>query len=166
MSSLSPHISHDRGSVAFNYRVCGVALHNEKVLAVQISPYRFWVLPGGRGEYLESSRETLEREIEEETGYQCKVGHLAWIAEDFYSFEDQKVHEIAFYYLIDLPDEAKRLSSWETAEDAKSHEEKKELKFRWIPIDELPKTQFFPEYLKTRLAAPPRGTEHIIYKKI
>lgn len=166
MSAVSPHISHERSGISFNYRVCGVALHDRKVLAVQISPYKFWVLPGGRGEYLESSRETLEREIREETGYACKIGRLAWIAEDFYSFEDQKVHEIALYYLIELPEEAKKLSSWENAEDAKTHEEGKTLKFRWIPIDELPDTHFFPEYLKTRLAAPPRATEHIIYKKL
>ncbi len=166
MSALSPHISHERGGISFNYRVCGVALHDQKVLAVQISPYEFWVLPGGRGEYLESSRETLEREIREETGYACKMDRLAWIAEDFYRFEDQKVHEIALYYLIQLPEEANKLSSWETSEDEKAHEEGKKLKFRWIPLDELPETAFFPEYLKNRLAAPPKATEHIIHKKI
>jgi len=157
-----PHISHEIADVSFNYRVCGVAISQDRVLAVQIEPYTFWILPGGRAEYLESTQETLKREVLEETGYPCEVEKLLWVVEDFYPFEGKKVHELGFYYLIDLPVEAKNCSSWIVSEDAKDHEEAKNLKFMWLSLKDLSEIDLLPKYLKERLLQIPESVEHFV----
>jgi len=58
----------DVGSVRFNYRAVGVALHGGKVLLHRAEKDPFWALPGGRVELLEAAGDTLRREMQEELG--------------------------------------------------------------------------------------------------
>lgn len=165
--SLHRPISHNVGQVYFNYRVCGIAMHNDRVLMVKISPYSFWLLPGGRTEYLETSKEALEREIREELGMDCEVGTLAWIVEDLYAFEGEQVHELGFYYTITLPPDAdflNRDSPWIVEEPAKDHEAAKTLTFYWLPLEELSSAPVIPSYIKEQLKHLPHSTQHLMIK--
>src|SRR5439155_21430278 len=62
----------------------------------------FWSLPGGRGELLEPSTETICREFREELGCDVRVERLLWIVENFFTYDASKFHEIAFYYKIEI----------------------------------------------------------------
>jgi ADP-ribose pyrophosphatase YjhB (NUDIX family) len=59
-------IRFNEGNRRFNYRVVGVAIHNESVLLHRAGDEPFWTLPGGRAEHGESAAETITREMLEE----------------------------------------------------------------------------------------------------
>jgi 8-oxo-dGTP pyrophosphatase MutT (NUDIX family) len=61
-------LTFDRDHKRFNIRVGGVALHKGLLLTERDSRFDFYVVPGGRGEFHESTRSTLAREILEELG--------------------------------------------------------------------------------------------------
>jgi 8-oxo-dGTP pyrophosphatase MutT (NUDIX family) len=158
MQVRSNALSYERDDFYFNYRTCGLAIDKERVLAVKISPYDFWLFPGGRVECLESSKEALEREIKEEIGMNCRVVRLLWLVEDFYCFEGQKTHEICFYYLIDFPDneEIYGKDEWTAEEVAKPDELAKKLTFQWIPLKLLDQVKLIPHYIKVHLSSLPQ----------
>jgi 8-oxo-dGTP pyrophosphatase MutT (NUDIX family) len=157
-------ISHERDNMYFNYRTCGIAINNGRVLAVKIAPYDFWLFPGGRIEYLESSKAALEREIKEELNMPCQIGRLLWLAEDFYNFENQKTHELCYYYLIDFPDskEIYEKEEWVVNEPQKLHESAKKLTFQWIPLETLDKVNLIPHYVKVKLDSIPEEINLLI----
>ena len=61
-------IVHDIGDTRFSFRVAGVAYGPSGVLLQRVAGSDHWLLPGGRVEMLEPSREALAREIQEELG--------------------------------------------------------------------------------------------------
>lgn len=77
-------IAFNRGPARFNYRIVGIALHNNQVLLHKAEGGSFWSLPGGRAELLEPATETLKREMREELDLDVQVERLVWIVEDFY----------------------------------------------------------------------------------
>ena len=61
------------------------------------------MLPGGRVELHEPSVEALKRELVEELGVEGRIGRLLYLAENFFDHEGRRMHEIGFYYRVDLP---------------------------------------------------------------
>jgi ADP-ribose pyrophosphatase YjhB (NUDIX family) len=59
-------ISFDNENNRFNYRVVGIAIHENSVLLHQGEDEDFWTLPGGRAEFGEPAEQTLKREMREE----------------------------------------------------------------------------------------------------
>jgi ADP-ribose pyrophosphatase YjhB (NUDIX family) len=51
----------------FNFRVAGVAIYNDCILLHKTPSDNFWSLPGGRVDMFEFTKETLLREMVEET---------------------------------------------------------------------------------------------------
>lgn len=165
MISPPNSISYELGDKYFNYRTCGIAIHDGRVLAVKISPYDFWLFPGGRVEFMESSQAALEREIKEELGVPCRVERPLWVVEDFYTFEGQDTHELCYYYLIAFPDHEeiyKKREEWLIDEPAKLNERSKTLAFQWIPLGLLESVNLVPKYIKVKLDSLPNGMELII----
>ena len=78
-------IVHDIGDTRFSFRVAGVAYGPSGVLLQRVAGSDHWLLPGGRVEMLEPSREALAREIQEELGARPRVGLLLWIIESFFA---------------------------------------------------------------------------------
>lgn len=78
-------ITFTEGSRRFNYRVAGVFVEDGHVLVHRAEPDAFWTLPGGRGEFLEESAETLRREMLEEIGASVRVERLLWVVENSFS---------------------------------------------------------------------------------
>ena len=68
----------------FNYRVAGVAVLNGKVLLHKTPSDNYWTLPGGRCELFEFSKDTLQREMQEETGMDVRAGEMRWVSENFF----------------------------------------------------------------------------------
>lgn len=50
----------------FNYRVCGIILHEGKLLAMRNPKTPYYYLPGGRVRFHEAAEDALNRELREE----------------------------------------------------------------------------------------------------
>ena len=85
----------------FGSRAAGIMIDGDKrVLLSRLEDDDIWVLPGGLIRLNETSQETVKREFFEETGFEIKVDRLLWIIENFFVFNDEKYHEVGFYFLV------------------------------------------------------------------
>src|SRR5688572_18605664 len=93
-------IRFDQGNRRFNYRVVGVAIHNDSVLLHRADHEPFWTLPGGRAEHGETAEQTIKRELLEELTTEVHVDRLLWVVENFFEYEGWSYHELALYFLV------------------------------------------------------------------
>ncbi len=142
----------------FNYRVAGILLHAGRVL-LHRNRRGYWALPGGHIEFMEPAAETLRREMREELGVEVTVERLVWVTEHFFrSREGERVHEMAWYFLMSLPGGHplfERSSLFEGAEGPG-------LMFGWYPLAELAALELYPQFLRERLPAIPPAIEHLV----
>jgi ADP-ribose pyrophosphatase YjhB (NUDIX family) len=153
-------IRFDRGNRRFNYRVVGVAIHNDSVLLHRADHEPFWTLPGGRAEHGETAEQTIRREMLEELEIDIHVDRLLWVVENFFEHDRLSYHELALYFLIRLPDAAPPLHE----EQFDRMDGSVRLKFRWFPVrrealDDLP---LFPTFLARGLTDLPRSVVHVV----
>jgi ADP-ribose pyrophosphatase YjhB (NUDIX family) len=140
-------------------RSTAVAIHNHKVLIYQTEGAEYWSLPGGRVELNEDSRQTLIREMQEETGLSIQIQRLLWVSENFFARASGRIiHEVSFYYLVEL--ESEQEQPFEGAE------KNTRLFFRWVDLDELDDIKLVPAFLKGSLGELPKTTQHLITRKI
>ncbi|MCE7071481.1 NUDIX hydrolase [Dyadobacter sp. CY327] len=132
----------------FNYRVAGVAILDEKVLLHKTPSDKFWSLPGGRASLFEFSKDTLVREMQEETGMDVEVGEMLWVSENFFVYNGIKHHELGFYYKMEI-------QSLADQNDFIGVEGDGELLFKWHPVAALSTIKIYPEFLTTELAQNP-----------
>ncbi len=139
----------------FTFRVAGVAIVEGRVLLHRSVGLDYWVLPGGRVEMMEQARETLAREMVEETGREFEVRQLLWVVENFFSERGRRFHEIGMYFAMSpavVPRE------WEFV----GREGAEELEFRWWPLEELPELPIQPGFLRSGLGALPETAVHVV----
>lgn len=141
-------ITFERDHNKFNFRVAGIAIHNNRILLHTTEKDDFWNLPGGRVEFNESTDQTIIREIKEELDIEVQMNKLLFVNEDFFDYEDKHYHEIGFYYLIDLPDGHEVIKK---DGEFKGIEDYGRLIFKWFLLDELKDLNVYPEILKTEL---------------
>ena len=88
------------GDVRLNVR-CGLIMRYGDDVVLEISKVgRNSVIPGGRIQTMESSREAIAREMKEEMGLEIdptKVRALT-VLENFFTYEERGFHEIYFLY--------------------------------------------------------------------
>lgn len=148
------------GDVRFNYRVVGIALHAQRVLLHRSEHEDFWSLPGGRGELLEPSPDTIKREIREELDVEVHVERLAWVVENFFKYNAQAFHELALYFKVVFPPDCAQL-----AKDVfYGHEPGVRLIFQWFPVDTLDEVRLYPSFLRSGLRAIPLSVTHIVHR--
>ncbi|MBI3977119.1 MAG: NUDIX domain-containing protein [Chloroflexi bacterium] len=153
-------ITFDRDGARFNYRVAGVALHGDRVLAQQAEGYPFWFLPGGRGELLESARDTLRREMQEELGTTVQVERLLWVVENFFELDSRSYHELSLYFLITFPADS---YLYQGDGPFASDEAGIRCVSGWHPISALETLDLRPAFLRKTLKAIPEHAEHIMH---
>lgn len=150
----------DEGTRRFNYRVVGVAIHNDTVLLHRAVHEDFWTLPGGRAEHGETAEQTIRREMYEELGTSIEVVRLLWLVENFFDHDGLSYHELALYFLIRLPPGSAPLSvdAFDAVDAAVP------LKFRWYPVEptQLASLPLFPTFLSHALANLPPSVVHIV----
>ena len=131
----------------FKFRVCGILEHEGKYLTVRINKNQFYCLPGGHVELDEDTDHAVQREMQEELGFQIRVKKLIAINQNFFKTEKGKpFHEIGFYYIVEA----------ENKEDVNPNDYVREeldkgkiqhLEFKWSTLEELKKADFMPHFV-------------------
>jgi 8-oxo-dGTP pyrophosphatase MutT (NUDIX family) len=153
-------ISFSLPTARFNYRVAGIALQEDHVLLQRVEPDTIWFLPGGRCEVLETSMDTLVREMQEECGQTVTVHRLVWVMENFFTHDGRHFHELGFYYLMSLPEDSPYL---DLQTPFYGHEPGIRLIFQWFPLTALATIPLRPAFLRTALQAIPPTLQHIVH---
>lgn len=87
----------------FSYRVGGILIHNGRIL-LQKPKNDDYAIIGGHISSMETTRETLKREFEEELHTGIVVDHLLAVGEIFFPWGKKPCHQICFYYKVHLCD--------------------------------------------------------------
>lgn len=159
-------ITFERGNNSFNYRVVGIAVREDSVLLQQAEGDDFWVFPGGRAEFGEAAEQTLKREMREEISTEVEVVRLLWFVENFFTYAGKNYHEIALYFLMQLPATCEYLV--EPGPFEGEEEEGTKLIFRWFPrqpelLSSLP---LLPSFLQTAIQRLPDSVQHVIHDEL
>jgi ADP-ribose pyrophosphatase YjhB (NUDIX family) len=155
-------IRFDQGNRRFNYRVVGVAIHNDSVLLHRADHESFWTLPGGRAEHGETAEQTLKREMREELETDVHVDRLLWVVENFFEYEGVSYHELALYFLIRFQPDSAPLHS----DAVDGVEGNVVLRFRWFPVrrEALVALPLLPAFLPEGLTELPRSPVHVVHR--
>ena len=156
-------IRFDQGNRRFNYRVVGVAIHDNSVLLHRVDSDPFWTLPGGRAEHGETAEQTIAREMLEELETQVHVERLLWVVENFFEYDGLSYHELALYFLIRFPPGTAHLHT-----DAFDRiDAGVTFRFRWFPVrrQELETLTLFPTFLARGLTDLPQSAVHIVERE-
>ena len=127
--------------VKFNYRA-GLIIECEDEIIVEVNPeIDFVTLPGGRIKTMETSKEGLRREIQEELDYLLKDEeiNLRGIIENFFEYDNKKYHELYFLYKMKINDDNKLYKNELINQD------NKKTYFKWVKKDDLTKENLLPE---------------------
>ncbi|MCL2169159.1 MAG: NUDIX domain-containing protein [Defluviitaleaceae bacterium] len=119
------------------------------------SPY---YLVGGGIERGETSKEALQREIFEETGLSLEVDKLAIIQERFGIIDNQKFHEIRFFYSVknDAPINIAEGTFTDQGTDETLH---------WLPIDKLHDFNIVPKFLQSMKFDNMETIKHVVARE-
>jgi 8-oxo-dGTP pyrophosphatase MutT (NUDIX family) len=143
----------------FSCRAAGLALHDGAVLLQRDQRSDAWFLPGGRIEMLETTHDTLLREMQEELQVDVQIERLLWVSEHFFTSHGKPRHEIAFYFLMTMPPEF--IARTRNAPFF-CYEADITFVFRWLPLHRLPALNVMPRFLVEKLHALPQHTEHMM----
>ncbi|HEY9635706.1 MAG TPA: NUDIX hydrolase [Coleofasciculaceae cyanobacterium] len=153
-------LTFDEGDFRFNYRSVGVIFNRNQVLLHKSEKDSFWALPGGRVEFMESARDTIKREMQEELGINIGVERLLWIVENFFEYDDKSYHELAFYFLISSPSNS---AFYAQTKSFKCIEEGSDLIFQWHQLEALEDIELYPKFLQKSLRSIPQVTQYIVH---
>ncbi len=95
---------------------------------------------------INTSHQTLKREMREELGTEIHIERLLWIIENFFTL-GETYHELGLYFLITFP----------------AREQSPGLAFQWHPLSGLQNINLQPAFLRSALNAIPATTEHIVH---
>lgn len=156
-------IRFDQGDHRFNFRVVGIALHENHVLLHRADWEDFWTFPGGRVELGETAAQTLQREMREELETEIEVVRLLWVVENFFPYNEKEYHELSFYFLMRLPGDSLYLRQ---AGPYKGKEQGIDLVFQWFPNQPeiLARLPLLPSFLQTELQVLPQSTQHKVHR--
>jgi ADP-ribose pyrophosphatase YjhB (NUDIX family) len=155
-------ICFDQGNHRFNYRIVGVAIHDNSVLLHRAGGEPFWTLPGGRAEHGEAAEQTLTREMREELDTDVHVDRLLWVVENFFEYAGLSYHELALYFAIRFsPGSAPLRADTFDCIDAGVP-----LRFTWFPVqrEALVALPVAPAFLAAGLTDLPRSVQHLVHR--
>ncbi|TCP59444.1 ADP-ribose pyrophosphatase YjhB (NUDIX family) [Tumebacillus sp. BK434] len=149
------------GAKRFNHRTAGVFLDDGHVLLHRFEQDDFWALPGGRVEFMETTKQAVLREMQEEIGLEATVERLLFIAEIHSEEDGGQYHEVGFYYLL-RADASQPIFRKDIAH--RGTEAGTPLIYKWFRLEDLPGLRLFPTFLKTKLQDLPAQAEHVIHR--
>lgn len=156
MSDLSIIID----GIKFNVRVGLLIKRRSDILIECNSDYDFVVLPGGRVKTLESSKDALIREINEEMKIDLTNYNLEFIGidENFFELDNIKYHELYFIYKIEIDENN------DDFKDGMINCDSKVNYYKWINILDLKEVNLLPKSLISIIDS--NGIHHSIQKDL
>ena len=156
MSDLSIIID----GIKFNVRVGLLIKRRSDILIECNSDYDFVVLPGGRVKTLESSKDALIREINEEMKIDLTNYNLEFIGidENFFELDNIKYHELYFIYKIEIDENNDNFKDDMINYDSKVNY------YKWINILDLKEVNLLPKSLISIIDS--NGIHHSIQKDL
>lgn len=142
----------------FNYRVGAIILNKTNLLMAYNRSFDQYYTVGGRVKLHETSEEAVIREIYEETGVKAEIDRLGFIQENFYKMNNAPYHELSFFYYIKPFDPD--LINFDSIKCDGDTEE-----LRWVDLNNLPDTEFYPDFFKTELLTPSNTLKHFINRE-
>lgn len=147
---------------AFNYRVSGVVIKDNKILLNRMGNDDFWTFVGGKVAFGESSEKAIVREYFEETGANIGVERLAALVENFFDFNSKRWHELLFFYV--LKDENEELDLFEG--ERRIRDNSKGI-YKWFDLTELGTIKIQPKCSQQIINdLNVQGVQHIINEDI
>ena len=125
-------------------RVAGVLVRDGALLVQRERKGLEYALVGGHVNAGETTADALMREFAEELGVRICCKKLLWTEECFFSLGERSVHQIAFYYLIDVIGGDALPRSTEMMPQC-DHDD---VLIGWMPLEELPNIVIYPEFVK------------------
>ncbi len=160
---MSNYIEIDADAWRFQPRMAAVCVWRDHVLLQEALDGAFWVLPGGRLQPLELTADALVRTMRWEIGQEVTAGRLLWVMEYIAPVAGRPIHELGFYYAIDLPEDS---PFRDLTRDHAGVERGHDLLLRWFPIDALPEVPLVPDFLRTAIRQLPDSPQHIVETSI
>ena len=149
----------------FKYRVNGLLIRDNKILALKMKNNISYCLPGGHVDLSEDSKSAMLREMLEETQTEMSIDSDFAIVENFYTDKNNlQTHEISFYYILHaenynkIPFENYSLEELDKG-NSKVHN------FEWLDISRLNEFDLRPAFIKDKLINGRYNFEHIIIKE-
>ena len=142
---------------SFNYRVAGICVIDNKVLLQKPLDDDGYAFPGGCVAFGETNKETLKRELLEETGLDITVHGLKWVGEIFFPWNGKRFQQICPYYEFSINSSISDLCCFLGKEG--------HIMFYWIPISELDNILVYPPQTKELLCNNSGSVHHFVYKE-
>ena len=139
-----------------NVRAGVMIIKDGKVLLHKNDNKENYCLPGGGVKFLESSDETVIREVKEETGMDIKIDEFVSTIENIFEQNGIKFHEIYFIY------KASPVGDIDTSKVI-NNLEGKPLKYGFVDIDKIDDYYILPVVSKDLIK---NKKEHIINREI
>ena len=134
----------DIENVRLNVR-CGLIMRHGDDVVLEISKVgRNSVIPGGRIQTMESSREAIRREIFEEMGILLEESRIRQLTvlENFFTYEERGFHEIYFLYEYILSPEL-----YEKIKEIGTNMDNRETYFKFVEAEKVEEYNLLPKAL-------------------
>ena len=129
----------------FSYRVGGIVVENGKIL-MQRDKNGDHAVIGGHVSFMETAKDTLVREYQEELHLAIGVDDLMAVNENFFMWGSKPCHQVHFYYRVHLLDDGFPrdgiISGYDELDGLRV-----DLDFVWVPVAELDKISVYPREL-------------------
>ena len=142
-------------STIFDVRAVGVLVREGKLLVQRDKNGSEYALPGGHVQLGETTADALVREFEEETGAKISCDRLLWTEECFWEWNGRKAHNLAYYYLVKLCNDA----GLPETDAFVPHRDNANVEIGWMPLEQLQEVVIYPAFLKQtihQLDGPPQ----------
>lgn len=154
------HLQVLNDDAAFKVRAAALIVRDGRVLLNHVQSGGAWMLPGGTGEFGESSETTLRRELREELGVETAVGRLLWVVEHFFVGGPRRWHQLLWVHEAALPEDCAivRKETWESAGSDGVD------RFRWTPLSDLHGVRLIPGFLADAIANVPNAPVRVVHR--
>ncbi|HEM4050907.1 TPA: NUDIX hydrolase [Streptococcus suis] len=137
----------------FGVRATGLLVKDEKLFLVRAPEGNYYTL-GGAIKLGETTKEAVQREMQEELGIDVEVGPLAFIVENQFNLQEKSYHQIEFLYLVTPLSEP--IAYLEEGGSIRQCE--------WIAFTDLKNLDINSAFLKTELATWRGQLQHFVNK--
>ena len=162
---IEKDILYKEENFVFSYRVGGILIHDEKIL-LQKPLHDDYSIIGGHVAAMETTTETLKRELAEELHADVEVGDLMAVGEIFFPWCSKPCHQICLYYRVELTDPTMipLRGSFFGYDDLDN--QRINLEYCWIPLEELANFRVYPQEIVPHIVSGTGEMLHFVSRQI